>query len=182
MENPLHWSMVTVSEQQQILHQKVMIPNTWLVAFNGSASFHIPAKCLFQINVSWHKDGVFSAKIFNLQLCHDWHIVRGPRVSDCSGDRLPKIQNLTWTVKSESGSQLSYAPTLAHLICIISQIVSQWKKPIVSFLNTGSHIGRTEERNNWLVFEWTYYSEIFDFVGWHIWSFDSLLFSSGNSA
>ena len=106
----------------------------------------------------------------------------GPRVNDCSGDRLPKIQNLTWTVKSKSGSQLSYAPTLAHLISIISQIVSQWKKPIVSFLNTGSYIGRTEERNNWLVFEWTYYSEIFDFIGWHIWSFESLLFSSGNCA
>ena len=49
----------------------------------------------------------------------------GPRVNDWSGDRLPKIQNLTWTVKSKSGSQLSYAPTLAHLISIISQIVSQ---------------------------------------------------------
>ena len=147
MENPSHWSMVTASAQQQILHQKVMIPNTWLVAFNGFASFHIPAECLFQMNVSWHKEGVFSAKIFNLQLSHDWHIVRGPCVNDCSGDRLPKIQDLTWTVKSKSGSQLSYAPTLAHLISIISQVVGQWKKPIVSFLNTGSYIERTEERN-----------------------------------
>lgn len=71
-ENPSHWATITVSAQQHILHQKVINQNTWLVAFNGSASFHSSAKCLLQINVSWHKEGVFSAKIFNLQLSCDW--------------------------------------------------------------------------------------------------------------
>lgn len=148
MESPSHWSTVTVSAQQQILRQKVINQNTWLVAFTGSASFHISAKCLFQINVSWHKEGEFSAKIFNLQLSHDWYVVRGPCVNDCASDRLLKIRDLKWAVKSKTGSQLPCAPLLAHLIFIISQLVGQWKKPVVSFLTTGSHIERTEERNN----------------------------------